>query len=176
MLLRNDTLQDYIYVVVRSFTAESNLLQPTGGVNSTPHTSHFLVDSHLMTRACVAQAQVWRAQRTFHIISCVIFMRSCCVLDSPRLSLLSSCCLSSLLSFCSSTWSSASSSTMWWTNSLCTSANEDLGTLAEHDPLTTTEYSSSSWWSTSRGRRWSDWILDKKGLSSERFCAFSILV
>ena len=25
---------------------------------------------------------------------------------------------------------------MWWTNSLCTLANEDLGTLAEHDPLT----------------------------------------
>ena len=25
---------------------------------------------------------------------------------------------------------------MWWTHSLCTSANEDLGTLAEHDPLT----------------------------------------
>ena len=25
---------------------------------------------------------------------------------------------------------------MWWTNSLCTSANEDLGTLAEYDPLT----------------------------------------
>ena len=25
---------------------------------------------------------------------------------------------------------------MWWTNSLCTSANEDLGTLAEHDPPT----------------------------------------
>ena len=24
-------------------------------VNSTPHTSHFLVDSHLMTRTCVAQ-------------------------------------------------------------------------------------------------------------------------
>ena len=31
---------------------------------------------------------------------------------------------------------STSSSTMWWTNSLCTSANEDLGTLAEDDPLT----------------------------------------
>ena len=28
------------------------------------------------------------------------------------------------------------SSTMWWTNSLCTSINEDLGTLAENDPLT----------------------------------------
>ena len=24
---------------------------------------------------------------------------------------------------------------MWWTNSLCTSADEDLGTLAEYDPL-----------------------------------------
>ena len=51
-------------------------------MNSTPHTSYFLVDSHLMTRTCVAQAQVWRAQCAFHIISCVIFMRSCCVFDS----------------------------------------------------------------------------------------------
>ena len=25
---------------------------------------------------------------------------------------------------------------MWWTNSLCPSADEDLDTLAEHDPLT----------------------------------------
>ena len=25
---------------------------------------------------------------------------------------------------------------MWWTSSLCTLANEDLGTLAEYDPLT----------------------------------------
>ena len=25
---------------------------------------------------------------------------------------------------------------MWWTNSLCTFANEDLGALAEYDPLT----------------------------------------
>ena len=25
---------------------------------------------------------------------------------------------------------------MWWTNSLCTLADEDLGTLAEYDPLT----------------------------------------
>ena len=32
-------------------------------------------------------AQVWRAQRTFHSVACVIFMRSCCVVDSPRLSL-----------------------------------------------------------------------------------------
>ena len=33
------------------------------------------------------KSHVWRAQRTFHIISCVIFMRSCYVFDSPRLSL-----------------------------------------------------------------------------------------
>ena len=25
---------------------------------------------------------------------------------------------------------------MWWTNSLCTPANEDLGALAEYDPVT----------------------------------------
>ena len=25
---------------------------------------------------------------------------------------------------------------MWWTNSLCTFVDEDLGTLAEYDPLT----------------------------------------
>ena len=59
--------------------------RPVLAVNSTFHTSHFLVDSHLTTRTCAAQAQVWRAQRTIHIISCVIFMRSCCVFDSPRL-------------------------------------------------------------------------------------------
>ena len=112
-----------IFFVVRSFTADSNLLQPTGSVNSAPHTSHFLVNSHLVTRTCVTQAQVWRAQRTFHIISCVIFMRSRCVFDSPRLlTLSSSCCLSSLLSSCFSSWPSISSSTMWWTNSQYTSA------------------------------------------------------
>ena len=69
-------------------------------VNSTLHTSEFLVDSHLMTRTCVAQAQVWCAQCAFHIISCVIIMRSCCVFNSPRLipfPLLAVCLLSSLV-------------------------------------------------------------------------------
>ena len=82
-------------------------------MNSTPHTSHFLVDSHFMTRTCVAQAQVWRAQCTFHIISCVIFMRSCCVFDSPRLFLppLAVYLLSYRLFH-------LPSATMWWTNSL----------------------------------------------------------
>ena len=41
-----------------------------------------------------------------------------------------------LLSSCPSSCQSTSSSRMWWTNSLCTLANEDLGTLAEYDPLT----------------------------------------
>ena len=27
---------------------------------------------------------------------------------------------------------------MWWTNSLCTTGNEDFGTLSEYDPLTLT--------------------------------------
>ena len=39
----------------------------------------------------------------------------------------------------------------------------------------TTEYASSSWSSTSR-RRWSDWILEIKRLSSERIWEFSIFV
>ena len=83
------------------------------------------------------KAQVWRAQRTFHIISCVIFVRSCCVFDSPRLlhfPLLAVYLLSYRPFF--SSWPSASSSTMWWTNSFCTPADEDLGKLAEYDPLT----------------------------------------
>ena len=61
-----------------------------------------------------------------------------CVWFSSTSSFSSLCCLSSLLSSCLSSWPSTSSSTMWWTNSLCTSADEDLGTLAEYDPLTET--------------------------------------
>ena len=47
-LLKSDTLQNFFeeIVVVRSLTADGNLLQPTGGVNRTLHTSHFLVESH----------------------------------------------------------------------------------------------------------------------------------
>ena len=84
----------------------------------------------------VAQAQVWRAQCTFHIVSCVIFMRSCCVFDSPRI--LPFLFLLSIFSpsSCFSSWPSTSSSTMWWTNSLCASAYYDLHTLAGNDRLT----------------------------------------
>ena len=59
-----------------------------------------------------------------------------CVWLSSTTLLSSLCWPSSLLSSCPSSCPSTSSSTMRWTNSLCTLANEDLGTLAEYDPLT----------------------------------------
>ena len=97
------------------------------------HTSH-VTFFRTMTRTCVAQ--VVSLACAPHI-SCVISMRSCFVFDSLRLLQLSSlCCLFSLLSSCLSSWPSTSSSTLRWTNSLCTSANEHLGTLAEYNPLT----------------------------------------
>ena len=88
-LLRSDTLQNF-FVVVRSFTADSSLLQPTGGVNSTPHTSHFIA------LAC-AHFNVHRhgvkfgVQRTFHSVpsSCVHDVVVLTLCDSPFYFLLS---------------------------------------------------------------------------------------
>ena len=77
---------------------------------------------------------------SFHhiYVSCVIWCVFLIVLSSTTpLSSLSS--RSSLLSPCPSFCPSTSSSRTWWTNSLCTPANEDLGTLAEYDPLTSYE-------------------------------------
>ena len=51
-------------------------------VNSTPHTSHFLVFAHWMTRTSVAQ--VVSVACALHI-PWVISMRSCCAFDSLRL-------------------------------------------------------------------------------------------
>ena len=45
-------------VVVGSFTADSNLLQPTGGVNSTPHTSPFSRSQRMMCYTTLAQVFV----------------------------------------------------------------------------------------------------------------------
>ena len=62
-----------------------------------------------------------------------------CVWFSSATPLSSLCCLSSFLSSCLSFWPSTSYSRMWWTNSLCTLANEDLGTLSQvMSPTTTT--------------------------------------
>ena len=48
------------FVAGRSFTADSSLLQPTGGVNTTPHTLHFLTDSHAHAwlKSCVCRARI----------------------------------------------------------------------------------------------------------------------
>ena len=74
----------------------SKLAGPRTRVKSTPHTSHFLFNSHLMTRTCVAQVV---SLACAHHIPCAIFMRSCCVFDSLRLlHFPSPCCPSSLLS------------------------------------------------------------------------------
>ena len=133
---RSETLQDFLFVLlfvaVRSFTADSSLLQPTRGVNSTPHTSHFLVFLRTyythMRGSSLACA---------HHIPCVILMRSCGCFDSLRL-LHFPLFAVHLLSYhpVFSSWPSTSSSTMWWTHSLCTQANEDPGTFAECDHLT----------------------------------------
>ena len=71
----------FLFVAVRSFTADSSLLQPTGGVNTTPHTSHFLVQLH---------AHAWLKAQVVclscaHHLSWFILMRSCVCSDSLRL-------------------------------------------------------------------------------------------
>ena len=63
----------------------------------------------------------------------------CLIWFSSTTPLSSLCWPSSLLSSCPSSCPSALSSRMLWTNSLCTLANDDLGTLAEYDPLTESE-------------------------------------
>ena len=51
-------------------------------MNSTPHTSHFLVFAHRMTRTRVAHVV---SLACAHYIPCVVSMRACCVFDSLRL-------------------------------------------------------------------------------------------
>ena len=91
---RSGNVDIFEFVVVRSFTADSNLLQPTGCVNRTP--------SHVtLSRICMHSFQC----RTTHWLKCLsasshpCFMRSGCF-DSLRLSILhSSPSLSSSFSF-----------------------------------------------------------------------------
>ena len=126
------------------------------------HFARFLLQSDRLQliAICCNRRSVWTAHLTRHIFSCCttddthkrgssrkfgvrtshsmchLHALMLCVWFSSIYPLSSLCCLSSLLSSCPSSWPSTSSSTMWWTNSLYTSANEDLGTLAEYDPLT----------------------------------------
>ena len=100
------------------------------------HTSHvtFSRVAKLMTRTCVVQVV---SLACAHHIACAISMSSCCVFDSLRLLhfLLFAVHLLSyrpvfLLGH------QLHLPRRWWRNFLCTPANEDLGTLAEYDPLT----------------------------------------
>ena len=54
------TCKIFWFVAVRSFTADSSLLQPTVCVNTTPHTSHFLIDlhAHAWLKSCVCRAHI----------------------------------------------------------------------------------------------------------------------
>ena len=125
-LLRCDTLQDFF--VVGSFTADSSLLQPTGCVNSTPRVTF----SRTKTRTCVAQVE---SLACTHHITCVIFMRSCCVFDSLRLlhfPLFAVFLLSHRPVFLLAINFIFHDVVDKF---LCTSANEDLDTLAEYDPV-----------------------------------------
>ena len=56
-----------------------------------------------------------------------------------------------------------------------TDAEPEDNSSVDHPVSKQTEYSSSSWSSTSR-RRWSDWILENRGISSERSWTISTLV
>ena len=47
-----ELMRFFLFVVVGSFTADSNLLQPTGGVNSTPHTSTFSRSQRALVMMC----------------------------------------------------------------------------------------------------------------------------
>ena len=115
--------QDFLRLVaVKSFTADSSLLQPTGP-------SIFQSDSH--SRVHTLGSSLGTHSHHHINVSCALCV-SLIVSTSPFIS-------SSSSSFLWSPWSSfcpsASSSRMWCINTLCTSA-EDLGTLAENEPPT----------------------------------------
>ena len=105
-------------------------------MNSTPHTSQFSRHLHaliLMSHGHWLNFGVRSAHLTSSHASSSSAHVVCFILrDSPFLFLQS--IFSPVVPFTS--WLSASSSTMWRTNTLCTLANEDFGTPAECDPLT----------------------------------------
>ena len=81
------TFNIFWFVAVRSFTADSSLLQPTASVNTTPHTSHFFADlyAHAWFKSCV-----WRAHITCHVSSSCAYVVVLTLRDfSTFLSLLS---------------------------------------------------------------------------------------
>ena len=83
-----------------------------------------------LTVVCCNRRCVWTPHLTRRRTSCVILMCLFWLSSTVPLSPLYS--TSSLLSSNPSSCPSTSSSNMWWTNSLCTLAKEDLDTLAEN--------------------------------------------
>ena len=124
--------QDFLqFVAVRSFTADSSLLQPTGVCeHHTPHVTFFIdLHAHAWLKSCVCRARIMchESSPCAHVFVLTLFDYSIFISLMTIFSLI-------ILSFffAHQPWSS----TMWCTNSLCAPANEDLGTLAEYDPLT----------------------------------------
>ena len=107
-------------VVVRLFTAGRNLLQPTGGVNRTPSHVTFFFFKNFFSMSHVTLVQGFLL--VFHVSSAY-----CCCLDTLRFS---SC--------------SSSSSSLWvgsMRSPMRTSANEELGILAQNNLLATSALS-----------------------------------
>ena len=102
----------------------------THGGNTTPHTSYFTSNSMHTHGSSLGPHSL------HHIHASCALWSLCLIALSSTTPLSSLSSPSSLLSPCPFFCPSTSSSRMWWTNSFCTSANEDLGTLAECDPLT----------------------------------------
>ena len=128
-LLRSDTLQDFfccsqiVYSWQQSAATDGGCEQHTSQVTfSRWFYTHMRGSSHKFG------VRTSHSMRHPHALVLCVWSSS----TSPHSSLF---CPSSLLSSCLSSWPSTSLSTMWWTNSRCTSANEDLGTLAEYDHL-----------------------------------------
>ena len=116
-LLRATLLTRFFeFVIVTSFTVDDNLLKPTEGADSTPHTSHFLASACTHFYLTLTAAQVWCVLRiSFH----PMLMRSWCFLFWLSTTLLSTLCSpSSLPSSFPFSCSSPSSSSMMWVVSL----------------------------------------------------------
>ena len=98
------------------------------------------LDRLQLTVVCCNRREVWTphlTRRISHRISCPRMAKVWVRTSMLHAHFVSDCPLFDDSTFlCPSFCPSTSSSRMWWTNSLCTSANEDLGTLAEYDPLT----------------------------------------
>ena len=65
------------FVAVRSSTADSGLLQPTGGVNTTPHTSIFHSESHAH-----AWLKFWVRTHSSHLMFHVSVVFDCLLFDN----------------------------------------------------------------------------------------------